>query len=64
MGYYDYKDLIKIFNETKSYNDLLNLYYWFCEFGMCFWNGECFQADDFEIYPVYEKMNLVDLIVK
>lgn len=56
MGRYDY-DILKARAERfdASEEDLKNLGDWFREYGMMFWNGECFDVEGRGLFPVFSE---------
>lgn len=55
MCKYDYLELkAKAAAPNATKKDLENLWNWFETYGNRYWNGECYDADDFLLYPVYE----------
>lgn len=48
---------MELFNKATAAGatqaDINNLGEWFEMFGMQYWNGEYFDADEFRLYPVY-----------
>ena len=48
-----YPDLIKrLRSETRTSEDVDNMGEWFSLYGYMFWDGECYDCDEFEIFPV------------
>ena len=56
VGYYDYEELRKAAGSGKS-EDINRLGEWFSLFGARYWNGEYYDADGLEIYPVYQEID-------
>lgn len=55
---YDYKKLReKALSATATQEDIDNLGKWFELFGETYWNGEYYDADGAEIWPVYKKIS-------
>lgn len=53
--YYDYKELReKALNGTQA--DVNALGDWFEKYGDRYWNGECYDADGFSLYPIYKEI--------
>lgn len=52
INYYSYEDLKNAVLQDKTQENINNLGEWFSRYGMSYWNGECFDADDFRVYPV------------
>jgi len=56
-GYYDYEELRTraINGDQNAVNELGE---WFSNYGMRYWNGECYDTDDgFRLYPIYEEVD-------
>lgn len=51
---YGYEEYRAAAIEDPSEENLANLGEWFQQYGMEFWNGECWDADGYELRPVYE----------
>lgn len=55
MSYYDYEELrAAAFAPNATQEDVENLGDWFSQYGEAFWNGECYDADGYELWPVYD----------
>lgn len=54
--YYDYSDLKKAYEANPTQENLKTLGEWFRENGQTYWNGEYFDADNIQIYPVYKEI--------
>jgi len=56
VSYYNYKDL-RTAAESGNPDDLNALGEWFERFGMDYWNGECFNADNgVGLYRIYKEV--------
>lgn len=54
---YDYKELReKAIAKNATKQDRLNLYNWFNLYGNQFWNGECYDVDGYEMFPIYNEI--------
>lgn len=58
MGYYDYKELReKAVRFGAQQEDIDALGKWFDKYGIDYWNGDYFDADDnYHLYPIYEEL--------
>lgn len=57
MDYYSYKDLRAAVEAAPTQENVNALGEWFNAYGMCYWNGEFFNADGIYIYPVYKEID-------
>lgn len=55
VGRYNYEDLRKAAIDDPTPENLENLGRWFHEYGMDFWNGECCDADGYDLFPLYSE---------
>lgn len=54
---YKYEELrAKAIATNATDEDIANLVEWFELYGMEYWNGECFDADGYQLYPVQEEV--------
>ena len=53
MAEYDYKEL-RAAAESGKQEDINALAEWFERYGSRYWNGEYYDADGIEIYPLYK----------
>ena len=54
---YKYEELrAKAIAADATDEDIANLAEWFELYGMSHWNGECFDADGYQLYPVQEEV--------
>ena len=53
IGRYNYDELRKAAIENPTEENLAALGKWFELYGMDFWNGQYFDADGYELWPVY-----------
>ena len=53
MSYYSYAELKSAVMENASEENINALGEWFADYGTAYWNGECYDADDFLLYPIY-----------
>lgn len=54
MGRYSYEELHRAVAEDPTHENRMALGEWFQEYGMEYWNGEFFDADDFRLVPIYD----------
>ena len=54
VGRYDYDRLRKAAIDEPTPENLEHFAHWFNLYGMDFWNGECWDADGYGLYPIYE----------
>lgn len=54
IGKYNYDELRKEAINNPTAENINNLGEWFNMYGADFWNGECYDADGYEIRPVYK----------
>jgi len=54
VGRYNYDELRKAAIDNPTTENLEALGEWFNLYGMDFWNGESWDADGYELRPVYE----------
>lgn len=54
VGRYNYEELRKSVVDNPTQENRMALGEWFQNYGMEFWNGECFDADGFVLVPIYE----------
>lgn len=53
---YKYEELrAKAIAADATDEDIANLAEWFELYGMSHWNGECFDADGYYLYPIHEE---------
>ena len=57
MNYYSYEELAaKALAPNAAQADIDELGEWFQQYGMMYWNGQCFNIDKtHDLYPVYEE---------
>lgn len=53
VGRYNYEELRDAAVKNPTPENLENLGEWFHNYGMEFWNGECFDVDGYDLIPVY-----------
>lgn len=54
-GYYDYDELRAAATAPgATAEDLRELGRWFEQYGMDYWNGECWDADGLRLFPIIE----------
>ena len=52
---YSYEELRdKALSRDASRIDVDTLGAWFEEYGDCYWNGECYNADGMNLFPIYK----------
>ena len=49
---FEYDDLIAAVKKNPTQENIDNLGDWFHQYGDCYWNGEFYNADDLELWPV------------
>ena len=58
MGRYNYFELLENAScPNASSEDINKLGEWFEEYGMEYWNGECYDADGKSLWPIYQKLD-------
>lgn len=64
MTYYDYKELRNA-AITGTQKDVNRLGRWFERYGILYWNGECYDADEgLTLWPVYGETEDEPMIVR
>lgn len=53
MHRYSYKELLDAAVNNPTDENLSALGEWFQEYGDQYWNGECYDADGRDLYPIY-----------
>lgn len=53
VGRYNYEELRNAAVKNPNEETLSDLGKWFQNYGWEYWNGACFDADGYSLYPVY-----------